>query len=51
MVLKPQIRNWHREAFKEGRKDEIPAHVLQILEAEKADQKPEKVKKEKEEAK
>jgi hypothetical protein len=36
MVVEAEIRNWMRLAFREGKKDEIPAHILAILEAEAA---------------
>jgi len=49
MVVKPLIQNWHREEFAIGFLDNIPAEVIALLEAEKADKesakKPEKVKK------
>lgn len=32
MVLKPAIRNEHHEAYRAGRLDEIPEHVLPLLE-------------------
>lgn len=36
MVLKPAIRNEHRESYREGKFDEIPPHVLLLLEAEES---------------
>jgi|688.fasta_scaffold73921_5 hypothetical protein len=36
MVVEAEIRNWMRLAFREGKKEEIPAHILAILEAEAA---------------
>lgn len=32
MVLKPAIRNEHHEAYRAGRFDEIPEHILPLLE-------------------
>jgi hypothetical protein len=46
MVQKPEIRNWHREAFLAGEKDKLPEHVIKLLEAEKKEAKKE-VKKDK----
>jgi hypothetical protein len=37
MVVEAEIRNRHRVAFREGKKEEIPAHILAILEAEAAE--------------
>ena len=39
MVQKPVVRTWHREEFKAGKKDNIPAAALAILEAEAAQSK------------
>lgn len=41
MVQKPEIRTWHRKEFAEGKKENIPAHVLALLESEKKEQKKE----------
>lgn len=37
MVVEAEVRNWMRLAFREGKKEQIPAHILAILEAEAAD--------------
>lgn len=42
MVLKNPIRNEHREAFKNGEFEEIPADVLEMLHAEHEAAKPQK---------
>jgi len=42
MVVEAEVRNWMRIAFREGKKDGIPAHILAILEAEAAEMKAEK---------
>lgn len=49
MVVKPTVLNWHREEFAQGKKENIPADALAILEAsaeadKKEDKKPEKKK-------
>lgn len=36
MVQKPVVRTWHREEFAAGKKENIPAEALAILEAEAA---------------
>ena len=41
MVIKGAVRNEHRLAFREGKKEGIPADQLAILEAEAEAQKPE----------
>jgi len=33
MVQKSAIRNWHLEAYREGRIDEIPEHLLPLVKA------------------
>lgn len=38
MSIKPIIRNEHRELFKEGRYEEIPAEALKLLEEQAASQ-------------
>ena len=45
MVQKPEIKNSHRDAFKEGRFHEIPDHVLEKLKALAGEAKQEKAKK------
>lgn len=42
MVQKPTVRNWHREEFAQGKKENIPAEALAILEAEKKEKKEDK---------
>lgn len=41
MVQKPEIRNWHKEAFTAGDLEGIPEHVLKLLQAEKKEEKKE----------
>lgn len=41
MAQKPEIRNWHREAFAAGNLEGIPEHVIKLLEAEKKEEKKE----------
>lgn len=33
-MLKPRIQNWHREEYAEGKLDNIPADVIELLRAE-----------------
>lgn len=42
MVVEAEIRNRHRLAFREGKKEEIPSHILVMLEAEAAEKAGEK---------
>jgi hypothetical protein len=46
MVQKPVVRSWHRTEYAEGKKDNIPAAALAILDAEKKEKPEKKEKKE-----